>query len=444
MAPPPAPPKKRSPIGWIIAIIVVVLALIVGGVVYIMRGSLSPSPTESTTPPASQTAEPPSTTAKPAPGTWASIPLVGLDDTSEISYSSVDGIAFITTTTSSKTCDITAVDLVKATSVWTISSYCDYLYASPDGLVAVQSNQNGDRVQVIDIATGAVTAKATLSTNEMVLSVGGGIIYSQTQMNDPTNSTGCARDMTLGPCLWKKPGNWAFDMDESVGVFGDYSWINTSKGVLDLRTGVRTKFGFGTNQCLGPTPDHILCEDSNGTANTYQQVDTTTGKRIGPVITPQVLVSFSADSSVYVMLLDVTDGKSHIAGYSWDTGQKVFDTTLDGQFDDGYGPLTTWQAGTSFWAYFTDPSGADGFAAFSLTSGALLWHDPSADPVGFTTVDGQSRVYVQNVNQLTGLDTTTVQPTLTTFVPDGLDAQVTGNHVVALDKTNGTLQVLNT
>jgi len=442
MAPPP--PPKRSPIGWIIAIIVVVLALIVAGVVYLMHGSVTPAPTESTAPPASQTAEPPTTTAKPAPGTWASIPLVGIDDTSTISYASIDGIAFITTPTSSKKCDITAVDLVKATAEWTISSYCDYLYASPDGLVAVQSNQSGDRVQVIDIATGAVTAKATLGVNEMVLSVGGGIVYSQTQLNDPTNSTGCARDMTLGPCLWKKPGNWAFDMDESVGIFGDNSWINTSKGVLDLHTGAPAKFGSGYYQCNGPTRDHILCIGSKGDSNSYQQVDITTGKRIGPVITPQVVVSFSAQSSVYVMLLDASDSQSHIAGYSWDTGQQVFDNTLDGLFADAYDPLTTWQAGTSFWADFTDPSGAWGFAAFSLTSGAMLWHELNVEPVGFISVDGQSRVYILNVNQLTGYDTDTVQPALTTFVPDGADVTVAGNHVVALDKTVGTLQVLNT
>jgi len=438
---PPQPPPKRSPIGWIIAIIIVVVALIVAAVFFLFRGAPNPAPTQSTTP--TQTTEPPATHA---PGTWSAMTIPGLDNIDDVIDSGVDGIALIRTNSSGGTCDITAIDLVKLSSIWSISSFCE-LIPSPEGLVAVQvSDASTGQMQTIDVNTGAIIGSTKLSANEDVFSVGGGIVYTQITPADGISVTGCARDMTLGPCLWKAPGNPTIGTDNSIGVFGGNSWVNTTKGVLDLRTGAKAKFGSGFDQCDGPTQNHVLCEGSNDTANVFQQVDTTTGQPIGPKIEAMYLVSFSADTSTYVFLQDETDSKTHMTGYSWDTGQKVFDNNIDGQLDypDWSVPmLAWWQTGNSFWADYTDTSGADSFAAFSLTSGDLLWHDPDATPLGFTSVDGHSTVYVTIDNQLTGLDAATGQPILAATVADAQAVTIAGNRVVTLDAGTGTLQVLN-
>jgi len=368
--------------------------------------------------------------------------------------SDVDGIALISTPVDDQwsRCTVTAVNVTTMSILWSTSSGCA-IYPSAEGLVIMHVNTDDTlNIQVIDTATGTVTASTDFASQGAVAAVGGGIVYTQSHSDiadsgeaDP--GLGCARDMTLGPCLWQGPGNVTWGTDSTVDLFGNYSWINTNDGVHDLRTGARAPFGSGCSQADGPTKDRALCETRSEGPMTYQQVDTTTGKAIGPVVTPIILMSFSDDSSVYVFLQDQTDTQSHLVGYSWDTGDKVFDTMVDILIDQPGAPmpqLAAGQAGSAFWAWYTDPSGTEGLAAFSLTSGDLLWNSAGASMVGIASVEGQSTVYVSNDTQLTAFDADTVQPVMTVDMPSDLTVTVSGGRPVALNHKTSALWVLNT
>jgi len=435
-----------------IGIGVVVVALVVAGGIWGLRGFFTQSPGSS---PAVASGVPSSAVPGSA-GMWSSMGLTVHNNTAlphnntVVLDSGVEDIALVVTSLdeAQTACAVTAVDEVTLSVLWTISSAC-WLYPTAEGLVIIQFG-DGDtqHVQVVDTMTGTVTASADIRVDQSEMSVGGGLLYTQFESGDSPDvqATGCARDLTLGPCLWQGPGNTFWEQDTSVAVFGNYSWINTDDGIRDLRTGARAPFDSGCDQGDGPSVDRVLCETWGGGLETIQQVDTTTGKAIGPPITPMALLSFSDDSEVYVVLQDVSDTHSHLIGYSWDTGQQVFDTTVDANLCSGecYKPDgdNVSEFGNSFWAQYADASQTHFLAAFSLSTGQMLWSGANADLVGATSVEGHSTVYVSNGSQLTAFDADTVQPVLTTDIPAGLIARISGNHVVAFDADTNTLWVL--
>jgi len=425
----------------VIGIGVVVVALVVAGVAFGVRGLSTQSPAIPT--------GVPSLAESGAPGIWSTMHLTLPNDTSQVIESDVDGIALISTNMddTQTVCIVTAVDVMRLSVLWTMSTGC-FLFPGAEGLVTVQTKpDNNDHVQVIDTTSGAVTATADFAVDQDTTAVGNGIVFVENQTGDNGATQGCVRDMTLGPCLWEGPGNDTWGTDATVDVFGNYSWINTSDGIRDLRTGAPAPFGSHADQCDGPSVDRVLCVTwGDSGEGTYQQVNTTTGKPIGPTITPMYFLSFSEDSSVYTFLQDESDTQSHLVGYSWDTGKKVFDTTVDGRVDtpDWMVPqLAMGQAGGTVWAYYSDPSGADGLAAFSLSSGKIVWFGTDANLLGITSLEGYSTVYVWNGSEIIAFDANTGQPKMAVVEPENLVCSgISGNRYLYVDDS-GTLAVLN-
>jgi len=435
---------------------IVVVALVVAGLVFGLGGLFSKPevpqapvttelPSEATEIPAAPTGVP-SVDPSGVRSTWSMMQLTLSNDAS-VTDSGTDNIAVISIPMDdgSGTCMLTAVNAETLSVPWIATSGCG-LYPSTEGLVTTQDNPDGTvHVQVIDATSGSVTADTDLTAGDTVVAVGGGIVYIQDVSATSDADTGCARDMTLGPCLWQGPGIATGNTDSPVAVFGDYTWINTVDGIRDFHTGAPAPFGSGCSQADGPTADHVLCEMRSGGPMTYQQVDTTTGQAIGPVITPIGLMSFSEDSSVYVFLQDESGNQSHLVGYSWDTGQQVFDTSVNVLLNPPshlLPKLAAGQVGSAMWAYHTELSSVESLAAFSLSTGTIMWDGANAGMVGVISVNGTSTVYVSDGLQVTGLDADTVQPVLTTDLPAGLTATIAGDHVVAMDNSMGIVWVL--
>ena len=441
------------------------MALVVSLAIVVFRQPPQP-PIQPTTLPATlpaPTAEPPRPTATAAPATWSAIQL---GDWASLSDSGVDGMALAETWDEAgggcTITTITAIDLDALTVLWTRQGAfsCQGVTASPEGIVAVQyPAQGAPHVQVIDAVTGAVTAEADLTVGETVMEVGGGIIYSQ------TDTTGCARDMTLGSCLWQAPANPLYprmDSDDSgVGAFGNYSWVNAGDGVRDGHTGAAAPFGSDGSMYVGPTRDRVLKVISppeeqmlfqlwNTVANAPVAPATSGAGDTGRLFTWGV--SFSPVAPVFLVHQDGssegTDGQ--VTGYSWDTGQQVFSSAIylpPRATGLCYGHCV-WLTGTTFWSEAQDPKGPTNptpVAAMSLTTGATLWQQADAQLVGVTSQEGQDTIYVFTASRLTALNAATAEADMTIGLPPGATSVwVAGNRVVATayDGSN-TYWVLN-
>jgi len=342
--------------------------------------------------------------------------------------------------------------------LWTLAPTtadgCIEAYPSAEGIVTYEyaSVSTLHHVQVIDAVTGKITASADLGPGVNVIYVGGGVIFTY-----GPDTAGCARDMTLGPCIWQVSDIPPWGTDSSVGVFGDNTWVNAGDGVRDWHTGAPAPFGAGDYQCNGPSKDRVLCQTDTDSGYTFQQRNTKTNAPIGSAINPLFTVSFSSDTPTYVTLQDASAGHSRYIGYSWASGQAVFDTTVDGEAEQPDWPVPTLgagQAGNSFWTYQTDSAGNETLNAFSLTTGKSLWSGIDFTLLGFTSVEEHYMAYAQNDSQLVVFDADTAQPVLTTNLPyepcsypdclgDARTVRIAGNQVVALDATTGTLWVLN-
>ena len=487
--PPTAPmPPKRSPLPWVIG--VVVLALIVAAIVFILQDSPGPTanqpPVQPSTQPATQSPSAPSglpaPTATHTPGTWSRIQLaLPAGSTNNIVDSGIDGLALLESN-GNNGCTVTAIDLLNLAVLWTASTAttCSFIFPSAGGVVIETGSQSGPtHAQVLDPITGAVTADADLGENEAIMKVGDGIIYSQ----DVATYTACARTMSLGPCVWQGAGNSTFSSGAQWGgVFGDFSWISGT-GVRDWHTGVPAPFGADASvnsgwpwiTYAGPSKDRVLrvTGTTDGHEFALQPWDTAADKAAGQPLEADML-TFSDDTQTYVTCLSGLDNPSvtdQATVYSWTTGQKVFDVTLpsgtclSGEYEyvgmsiprdnneysfynarpgsnDPYSPWL-FEVGNAFWL----PSGDDAdltWTAYSLSTGEALWNGiPTQAPIGITSLEGHSTVWTLYGSTVMALDANTVQPTLTIDLPGPDFPQIAGNRVVAIDSSTDTLWVLN-
>lgn len=466
--------RRFAAIGGVaLAVIVVVVATVLVVQAIQRLPQWAPGPVN---PAVSSPSPPAPATSDVTPGTWSQV--VTLNNLRTVADSGLDDIVLAKSSTAGDApCTITAFDVANLAQLWQTptGATCDDIIPSSQGIVAVQYPSTGvPHAEVIDPRTGAVTAQSDLTAGEKVTTVGGGMVYTQ------TSTTGCARTMALGPCIWQAPvtytpcdGNEARDivgLPDISCVFGDYSWIITGDGVQDFHTGALAPFGadattsapspdattYSIVSYVGATKDHVLrkVQVSDGPI-TYQRWDATANTGIGSPIEAED-AAFSADSPTFVVSVfvsntsDGTQERNKYVGYSWTTGQQVF--TTDPSTATYHWPTIV---GNALWSLEGDASmmSQQDLEAFSLTSGNRIWTGSSlsCQPyfVGATTQSNDSTAYTTcgdtttSPTQLEVIDTAVGRQLPNVDLPVGTTAAVVaGNRVIAYDAPARTLWVL--
>jgi len=284
---------------------------------------------------------------------------------------------------------VEGVDLDARTVLWTRDGGVSF--AGDATAVVVVS---GSQLEVIDAATGVVKASADLPvgmSDITVLWVGAGrVLY-----RDSSRQLCDASLTDPGSCLWTAPDSpvYLFSSDRSANayVFAGGQYVNTGDGVLQMTTGQPASFGADAGQSspdstgvyyAGPSPDRVFRVVPTSSAletSSYQPWDTSSNAAISPAVNMGWALADSSTPNYLGIAYqdDLLAQTTMAAGYSWQTGQQLWQSAIDRQY-----AYSTQFANGSWLATVDRTKTVMVVVALDPATGREIWHGRSNSQLG--------------------------------------------------------------
>ena len=346
---------------------------------------------------------------------------------------------------------VTGVNLADGTTLWTRSGGVSVAGDATD-VVAV----SGSQLDVIDAATGTTKASVDLTQQvDPVLAAGAKVYWvGDGRLLYRASYTSPLCDAALDApsnCIWTAPDS-AVDLTNLSGlnlyVFGGGQYVNTGNGVLQMATGQPASFGADGGQrpsgtqgvyYTGPSPDRVLrVVPGSSDTSSYQPWDTTKDLGLSPAVTATNVLADPAASSY--LALDSSGYSSLTAGtfYDWQTGQQQRQVSIASLYAG-----STQFANGAWLAVIQRTKLVPVSVGLDPATGREIWHGRSnsqwAGVVGniVYTSDGFTKLWAYDM-------TDGFKAAKSIGLPSqGCAPSVAGGRVLCLDRSSGSLWVLN-